>query len=68
MRNGEKSRWPELSLHVWLGENAWGTMTGDQTRAVGLSRLHKASYAKLRHLALALQTGSQMEAASKGKG
>lgn len=68
MRNGEQSRWPELSLYVWLGENAWGKMTGDQARAVGLSRLYKASYAKLRHLAFTLQTGSQMEAASTGKG
>lgn len=43
-------------------------MTGDETGAVGLSRLYKASYAKLRLLEFNLQTGSQLEASSKVRG
>lgn len=42
-------------------------MTGNETKEGGLSRLYKASYAKLRHVEFKLQTGSQREASSKGK-
>lgn len=68
------SVWPELSLCLCVCVCVWGEegkvgdrMTGNEKREVGLSRLYKASYAKIRHVEFTLQTGSQHKAYSKGK-
>lgn len=67
------SMWPEFSLCGGGGSGGdgggkvWDRMTSNEMREIGLSRLYKASYAKLRHKEFNLQTGSQHKASSKGK-